>query len=421
MRKTILGLAAALLVVAATAGGAAPGRAAAVPGIKHVFVIVLENENFEGTFGPTSQATYLVKTLEPQGKLLTQYYATGHASLDNYITMISGQPPNAITQADCLVFAPFTPGVVGPDGVAVGQGCVYPPEVKTVADQLDDKGLTWKAYMGDMGNDPVRDNGVTCAHPPLGLLSQDKTQSAAANDQYATRHNPFVYFRSIIDRPACAENVVPLTRMPADLTNASTTANFTFITPNLCDDGHDTGCANGDPGGVTQMGRFLSVWVPKILASPAYKQDGALVITVDEADTSDASACCGEQTGPNTPLPGIGGAGGGRIGALVLSRFAKPGTSPVPYNHYSLLRSVEDIFGLGHLAYAAAAGPQSFGPDVFDNPTGVLATAAAAPARTIPTRVLPVTGGNRRATAEAVAAVLALVALALRRRSSPTN
>jgi phosphatidylinositol-3-phosphatase len=77
------------------------------------------------------------------------------------------------------------------DGQAVGQGCVYPASVPTVADQLTAKGLTWKAYQQDMG--------APCRHPVLGLL--DDTQKAPVGDQYAARHNPFVYFHSIIDGP----------------------------------------------------------------------------------------------------------------------------------------------------------------------------------------------------------------------------
>jgi hypothetical protein len=110
--------------------------------------------------------------------------------------------------------------------------------------------------------------------------------------------------------------------------------------------------------------------VPLILASPAFKQDGLLVITFDESEGNGpegSTACCGEKPLASARRPaGVLGPGGGRIGAVVLSPFIKPGTvSTVPYNHYSLLRTVEDIFGLGHLGYAAEPELQSFGPDVF--------------------------------------------------------
>src|SRR3954466_6780916 len=106
--------------------GAATATAGAVS-IKHVWIVVLENENYDTTFGPTPPAPYLAQTLPAQGELLTQYYGTGHHSLDNYITMISGQPPDPQTQADCPNFSDFVP-TAPPDanGVETGDGCVYP-------------------------------------------------------------------------------------------------------------------------------------------------------------------------------------------------------------------------------------------------------------------------------------------------------
>ena len=86
---------------------------------------------------------------------------------------------------------------------------------------------------------------------------------------------------------------------------------------------------------------------------------------------SDSAACCGEASGlgpdhPNVPLPGKTGPSGGRIGAVLLSPLIRPGTvSTVDYNHYSLLRTIEDIFGLPHLGDAAMPQVRSFGPDIF--------------------------------------------------------
>src|SRR3954452_25207641 len=84
--------------------------AAAPPPIRHVFIIVLENKGFDTTFGPLSPATYLSQTLTAQGQLLRQYYGIGHASLPNYIAMVSGQGPNLETQADCRVYTNVVPG-----------------------------------------------------------------------------------------------------------------------------------------------------------------------------------------------------------------------------------------------------------------------------------------------------------------------
>ena len=240
--------------------------------------------------------------------------------------------------------------------VAVGSGCVYPAGVPTVADQLTAAGKTWKGYMEDMG--------TPCRHPQLGAV--DDTQKARVGDQYAARHNPFVYFAGITGSPDCAANDVDLSALSGDLASASTTPAVSFITPNLCHDGHDSPCVDGQPGGLVSADAWLRQWVPVITDSPAFKQDGVLVITFDESDgpQQDASACCGEGPGPNAPLPGIYGMGGGRTGTVLVSPFLKGGTlNDTGYNHYSLLRTIEDTFGLAPLGYAQTA--RGFGYDVW--------------------------------------------------------
>jgi hypothetical protein len=362
---------------AASAGPASPAL-----GIKHVFVIVLENENYEASYEDNDNP-WLGRKLQHRGALLTKYYAIGHVSLDNYIAMMSGQAPNSATSSDCLRYVDFTPSpaVMDSDGQAVGNGCVFPSNVKTLVNQLQAQGLSWRGYMDDMGNNPDREP-PRCGRPgpSSGSGTQDGTQSATAKDQYAARHNPFVYFHSVIDSGACKKRVRPLTALSHDLKRRSTTRNFSFITPNLCNDGHDEPCVGRDAtgskaGGLVSMDHFLSVWVPRIQKSPAFQRDGLLIITTDEAETQDdASACCGERPGPNDPMPGIHGPGGGRIGTILLGRCITPGARvSTPYNHYSLLRSLEDLFGItkggvdghGHLGFAGADDLQSFGSDVF--------------------------------------------------------
>ena len=348
---------------------------AAPPRIGHVVVIVLENQSFSVTFGKDTPAPYLGKVLTAQGALLRRYYATGHASLDNYITMISGQWPNEDTQRDCGVFKEFVPSSPqsGAQGQISGRGCIYPSFVKSLPDQLEAKGYTWRAYMEDMGKDPSRER-ATCGHSPIG--AHETLNEATIHDQYAVKHDPFMYFHSIIDdRARCDTHVVPLDRLATDLATTGTTSNFTYIVPNLCNDGHDHPCVDGTRGGLPVIDSFLQKWVPQILNSPAFQKDGLLVVTFDEADSADSEedslACCGEEPMPGAAFPpGGNGPGGGRIGAVLLSRFIVGGTvSDQPYNHYSLLRTIEDIFGLDHLAGAGAAGVQTFGADIFGTGT----------------------------------------------------
>src|SRR5476649_535354 len=181
----MLGCAAALTITSAQA---------AAPPIKHVFIIVMENQDYEKIFGSATVAPYLGRKLPAKGAMLNNYYATGHASLGNYITMISGQPQAPTTIADCRVFVDFTnagaPAPIDSAGIATGDGCVYPGAVKTVADQLEAKHLTWHGYMEDMGNDPTRE-AKRCARPRFG---GDGVLPATATDAYAYRHNPFIYF-----------------------------------------------------------------------------------------------------------------------------------------------------------------------------------------------------------------------------------
>ncbi len=369
VRPVLAVLAALLLLHAAPAS-------AALPPAKHVWIIQLENKAYDQTFVENVANQYLWRTLPESGALLRQYHGTGHASLDNYITQVSGQAPNPVTQADCPIYQDVLPGIVGTDGQALGSGCVYPAAVKTIVDQLEDRGLTWKGYMQDMGNDLAREP-ATCGNPALN--QRDPTQSAAANDQYAARHNPFVYFHSILDPPGrCASHVVPLPPLADDLRSVATTPNFSWISPNLCDDGHDaTPCAGPNAKGTKEgdliaADAFLAKWVPVIMASPAFKQDGLLLITFDESAATDSLACCAEPAGLNTPAPGISGPGGGRTGAVALSPFITPGTkSDVPYNHYSLLKSLEQLFGIGeYLGYANMPGLVPFGDDVYTNKAG---------------------------------------------------
>jgi len=361
-----------LIVLALAAAHAARGASPSLPPAKpgHIFIILLENESYARTFASSSPAPYLAHELPAKGALLRNYYGIGHNSLDNYIALVSGQAPNIATQRDCRKFTEFvlaTPALDS-NGQALGSGCVYPAIVPMLGDQLEAAGKSWRGYMQDLGNDKSKEV-EECGHPPLG--ADDPTTNRTPADQYATKHNPFYYFHSFIDNhDRCVQHVVNLRRLEGDLKSVATTPNYSFITPNLCDDGHDAPCVDHAPGGLAQADGFLRKWVPRIMDSPAFKADGVLIITFDEASGppgQDSSACCGERGLPgSTTPPGGSGPGGGRVGAVVLSPLVKPNTvSDVPYNHYSTLRWVEDQFGLSHLGYAAADGLVTFGQDVF--------------------------------------------------------
>ena len=253
--------AAGSLVVVDPASAAVPPKQA----IKNIVVIYIENESETNTFGPSSPATYLTGTLKKKGVLIENYYGIGHVSLDNYIAQVSGQAPTPTTQGDCIAgFEDVTPGTPATslDQVNATSGCVYPGSVETIANQLDaikkpnakTHVAAWRAYEEDMGNDPTRDGGTTCAHPAVGGAPANV---ATTEDGYVTRHDPFVWFHSIIDDTAeCDANVVPLgalgssgkpsssSRLVKDFSKESTTPSFSFITPSVCNDGHDAVCTS---------------------------------------------------------------------------------------------------------------------------------------------------------------------------------
>ncbi len=135
--------------------------------------------------------------------------------------------------------------------------------------------------------------------------------------------------------------------------------------------------------------------MPQITASPAYQQDGLLLITFDEG-INDSSSCCGEVPGPAAAKPGGSeagdGSGGGRVGAVLLSPFIKAGTvSTTAYNHYSMLGSIEDLFGVPHLGFAQLSGETDFGSDIYTSYTPPLPIPLPIPPAIIPSHAAPVT------------------------------
>ena len=344
----------------------APVAATKLPAIKHVFVVMLADQPYASVFGP-SAPSYIAHTLEHQGALLTRYDAVAHNELANEIALLSGQGPTAATAANCPTYADIAPAGAGAQEQVLGNGCIYPATTPTLASQLRAKNLSWRAYvqgLGEGGTSPA------CAHPQPGQADPGAA-ATPGGPAYATFLNPFVYFRGVTASPSCATNDVGLSRLPSDLAGASAPS-FAFISPDRCHNGSPAPCAPGAPAGLAPAEGFLKSVVPTILASRAYKQGGLLVLTVDQAPTggelADSSSCCGQPQFPNLPAAAgvLAPRGGGNVGALLLSPFIKgAGSSPEPYNHFSLLRTIEDVFGLKHLGYAALAQVKPFEPALF--------------------------------------------------------
>jgi hypothetical protein len=361
----------------ASQGSSSEGSKAKPPAIKHVFVVMLSDEPYATAFGPASPAHYLSGTLEKQGQLLVRYYAVAHEELANGIALLSGQGPTEATAANCPTYTGIAPAsAAAAEGQVLGSGCVYPASTETLMGQLTAKHLTWKAYVE--GIDEGAGGSGACAHPALGAVDPSAGQAAGSAQAtvaaYQTLRNPFVYFQSITGSSACGADDVGMGALKGDLANARRTASFSYIAPGPCDDGSPLPCAPGKPAGMAAADGFLEKVVPEILTSKAYKHGGLLAITVDEAPASgefaDSSACCGQPRFPNLPAPtgrvALSPTGGGQVGLLLLSPFVKGGgLVQDTYNHFSLLATIEQVFGLSRLGYAGLSEVKPFSPSLF--------------------------------------------------------
>jgi hypothetical protein len=299
--------------------GASAVRPAKTVPVHRVFVYVMENTSFDDVAG-NPDAPYL-NALVAKYALATNYTATGHASLDNYIAMTSGQQPNPATSGDCFFYA--------------SPLCIQ--DVPNIADQLEAKHLSWKGYMDSMP--------TPCAHTAENTRETSQTG-------YTPRHDPFVYYRDIMGNQArCTAHVVPLTDLWRDQ-KTGRVPNYAFVTPDTCHDGHDSGASCHDGGGVREADLFASRTIPRIMADKSFKDGGLIVLTFDEGgianDDDPVSVDSGE--------PDFGG----RVFTLLVSPNVTRGARLTdPYDHYSLLKTVEDVFCLDHLGHAADSGVRS--------------------------------------------------------------
>jgi phosphoesterase family protein len=298
--------------------------------VKHVFVISLASPGYEAAFGSASQMPYLATTLRPQGELLSGYSLLDGAALPNQIAAIAGRPPNQKTKEGCPVF----------------DDCIFPVETLTLADQMTAGRYGWHGYVEGMADESGKPDN--CVHPESDGADEPPLGG------YATQRNPFVYFHSLLDLGDCALNDVPLTELSSDLGKVDSISGYSLISPDLCNAGVPGQCPAGGADGAAAADAFLAEWVPKILASPAYEKDGLLIVSFDSLDPPD----------PSTGQPAV--AAKPQVGALLLSPFVSPGASDAAlYDPYSLLRSVDALFGLPPLGLAAGSKVKSFAPGLL--------------------------------------------------------
>lgn len=197
------------------------------------------------------------------------------------------------------------------DTFGVTSNCTtcYQPAA-SLADQIEASGRTWKGYFESL---------------PSACYGGDSPDGL-----YAQKHNPFYYFDAIRLNPDRCGRIVPLAQLQTDLASGRL-PDLVWIGPDMRNSTHDASIATGD--------QRLSELLPSVLQSPAFLDGGLLVVTYDEGRTN--AACCGRARG------------GGRIMTVVASPLGRRGfVSAVPHDQYSLLRTIEEAWGLGYLGRA---------------------------------------------------------------------
>ncbi len=288
----------AALACSAGCGQASPGKPLSLGGgsalprsrSSHVIVVVMENAEYGEVIG-SSQAPY-VNSLARRYGLMTHSFAIGHPSLPNYLALTSGSTHGIESDCtDCGVSA------------------------RSIVDQLERARITWGAYLEDVPS-------------PCFLGAQA--------GGYAKKHNPFAYYADIARSPARCAKLLGFQRLASDL-RGGRLPTYAWISPNLCDDGHDCGVGAGD--------RFLARTVPALLRELG--PHGFLVLTWDEGSTD--RRCCGV-------------AAGGRIATIVAGPDVRAGArAATPIDHYGVLGSIEQALGLPALGGAADPGSGRLG------------------------------------------------------------
>jgi hypothetical protein len=282
----ILALAGCVGQVAKTPPPAAP-VAAQNARFGHVVVVVEENHNY-GDVVANGSAPYL-NGLANQYGLATNYFANGHPSIPNYFELTTGK---TLTLIDLLT----------PD--------VFPVSDDNVARELLAAGKTWKSYAEDL--------------PSIGYIGGD-------TGKYAVSHNPLAYMTDVQNDATQKQNLAPFTHFSVDLSTGSL-PDYSFIVPNLCNDGHDCTLSTAD--------NWLKTNIDPLIQSPMFQKDGLLIIVFDEADLTDFTA------------------GGGHVAAIVVSPLAKNGYKSIAfYQHQSVLRLALEGLGVTKLPGDAASAP----------------------------------------------------------------
>jgi phosphatidylinositol-3-phosphatase len=310
MKKLAVPALLAVALLLAGASSAAQPRSD-VKNYQHVFVIMMENTGYDTLVG-NPNAPWINSAIAKYG-VANDYFGVFHPSQPNYIAATSGSTNGVTSDNDTTI------------------------DVPNVVDQLESHGKTWKAYMQSY---------ALCATP---------LDHACGNQLYERKHNPFISYQDVQSNPARVANIADFSQFATDLA-ANTVPDYSWISPDQCHDMHGRAATPADPCDFSQVpslirtgDTFLKDTVEAIQGSQAWTGNSVIFITWDESDFTgsgpsgfgDTSGCC------NAIVP----FGGGHVLTLVISHSDHSlRSSTVPYNHYSMLRTIEDGWRLGCLA-----------------------------------------------------------------------
>jgi phosphatidylinositol-3-phosphatase len=300
-------------------------RAHAAAPLSHVYVIMMENTDYEDVIGNTADAPY-INQLANTYSFGANYYGVTHPSQPNYVAATAGDFFGLHADDASKRF-----------------------DATNIADQLESKGLTWATYQQGL--------------PAVG--STVDQAPATGSGLYVRKHNPFALFTDVLASPARVQNFKPMDSLATDL-NAGNAPNFAFIVPDQCHDMHGVSGSSAQSYGMPWCGypanfvlshaliqagdAYVKQLVTTIMSSKGWTTDSAIVLTWDENESSglttpnrgyaSSTGCCASPPGE----------GGGRVPLIIVTNTPSHTVSLQPYNHYSLLRTIEDNFGLGCLA-----------------------------------------------------------------------
>jgi hypothetical protein len=279
---------------------------------QHVFVIMMENTGYNLLIG-NPNAPWINSAASTYG-LATSYFGVTHPSQPNYIAATAGIQGADSDNDETL-------------------------NVPNIVDQLESNGKTWTAYMQSLS------------------LCATKLDHLCGNQLYERKHNPFVTFTDVQSNPARMANIVDFSRLNTDLA-AGTVSDYVWISPDQCNDMHGRAAPASDPCNFTNNepaliragDAFLSQTVGAIMASSAWTGNSVIFIAWDESEFTgsgfggfgDDSGCCDS----------VANQGGGHVVTLVISHSNHSAVqSAVSYNHYSVLRTIQDGWRLGCLGF----------------------------------------------------------------------